>query len=58
MMIVSLLAELVPIAPEDFDYLWDAQTSTLPLLHVINVFQVMSEVKISFRNIIERSAPR
>ena len=49
--------ELVTTAPENFVYPWDVQTSVLPLLRVIYVFQVMLQVKPLFKNITERSAP-
>jgi len=49
--------ELVTTAPENSDYLWDVQTSVLPLLHAIYVFQVMFQLKQLFKNMIERSAP-
>lgn len=46
--------ELVTTAPENLDYPWDVQTSVLPLLPVVKAFQI----KQSFKNITERSAPR
>lgn len=49
--------KLVTVAPENFVYAWDVQTSMLPLLHVVNVFQVMFQIKQLFKSVIKRSAP-
>lgn len=50
--------ELLAITLENFEYLWNVHTSMLPLLCVMNVFQVIFRIKQLFKNITLRSAPR
>ena len=48
--------ELVKTALEKFEYPRDVQTSVLPLLCVMNVFQVMFKIKQLFKKIMLQSA--
>lgn len=50
--------QVVTIAPESFEYLWDVQTSVFLLLCDVDVFQVTFKVKQSLRNITQRSTLR
>ena len=48
----------ITVALENFEYPWDVQTSMFLLLCLLNVFQVLSKVKQSFKNTFRKSAPR
>jgi len=48
---------LVLTAFENFEYPWDAQTSTLLLFYLLNGFWVLFRVKQVVKNIVQRTAP-
>ena len=48
----------ITVAPENFEYPWDVQTSMVLLLCLLNVFQVLFKVKQLFKNTFRKSAPR
>jgi len=50
--------KLVVTAFENFQYLWDAQASTILLICLLNGFQVLFRVKQVVKNIVQRSALR
>jgi len=56
-LIPPLSFRLVLRAFENFEYLWDAQASTLLLLCLLNGLQVLFRAKQAVKNIVQRPAP-